>query len=884
VRVPASTYRLQINADFPFARVRERLDYFQRLGVGALYFAPVFQARERSPHGYDVTNPAQFNREVGDQAQFEDLSALTHARGLGILLDIVPNHMAASEANPWWRDILEHGPASLAAGFFDVEWDAPHAGSRIVLPVLGAELDEVLEKGELQLDVVDGGFVIRYFARSFPVDPNTYPLILEHLENIDPALLEQARAIGPRSAATVQEQAARRDSGLRLKQALRDQVRDFHPGPAPYLRELIAKQAYRLEYWRTGTRILNYRRFFDVTDLAGVCVEDADVFAVTHSLILELIRSGQIDGVRVDHVDGLRDPAAYLEKLRQAVGDTYVVVEKILAPEEDLRQSWPVEGTTGYDFCGLIAALYCEPAGLSALTDSYHARTGLPPFADIAYEKKKLVIEALFAGELGSLAYGLQRLAGLCGSELASDTAAALITEVTACLPVYRTYVTDPVDNRDRAVITSAVNAARTRGPGVPEVWYRFLSDVLMGDGLPDGCERRRAEFIASWQQFTGPVTAKGLEDTAFYAYHRLIALSEVGAHPDAIATSAGEFHHIMACRADAWPHTMNASSTHDTKRSEDVRARIQVLTEMPHAWERAVDSWRRIAKQHVVTVAGELQPGVNEQLLIYQTLLGVWPLHERERAELPDRLRGFLQKSAREAKQHSSWLDPDEAYEQALVEFTVAMLADPGFMQTFAPLQQDIAWYGALNSLSQLVIKLAAPGVPDIYQGNESWVYSLVDPDNRRPVDYTALNELLSSLPMEPDAASVAAMFDQWQDGRIKMHVTRCGLQLRRSSPELFANGGYQAVTTRGRFSNNVIAFARRGRRLASDQLMVVAGRYYTRLGQRPLGPAWGDTALDLPADASPVWRNVLTGEVTDGRSLEAVFSTLPFALLLPA
>ncbi|MGQ0560744.1 MAG: malto-oligosyltrehalose synthase [Gemmatimonadota bacterium] len=880
MRIPTSTYRLQINAGVPFSRVLALAGYFRQLGAGDLYFSPVFQARPRSPHGYDVTNPARFDRELGDEAEFERLSRMLRAQDMGIVLDIVPNHMAASADNPWWRDILEHGPASLASRFFDVEWDAPHCGSRIILPVLGRELEDALAAGELELRFRAGEFVITYFTRAFPVDPGTYALILEQIDGIDPALIEEAEAIGPRRAGTAEERARRREASEALKATL---MNSGIPDQVPFstLAELIEKQAYRLEFWRTGTPRLNYRRFFDITDLAGVRVEDDDVFATTHSLILELIHTGQIDGVRVDHVDGLRDPAHYLRQLRAAVGDTYVVVEKILAPKEDLPERWPIEGTTGYDFVGLLAGLYCEAEGLARITECYQRRTGMPRFVDLMYEKKKLVIGALFAGELRSLAAELARLAQLMGMNADDNDISECIAEVTACLPVYRTYISDEVDGYDRCVIKNAVNAARHRAPGVPDSAYVLLRNVLLGEEIPDACAARRADFIANWQQFTGPVMAKGVEDTAFYTDHRLIALSEVGAHPDAVVASAREFHDIVAKRARRWPYTMNASSTHDTKRSEDVRARILVLSELPDAWESASERWLRMAERHRRAVNGGLYPEINEQLLIFQTLLGVWPLEAAGLPSLQERLRAFLRKSAREAKQHSSWLAVDEAYEQALFDFTDALLGDERFLEDFTPLRDTVAWYGALNSLSQLTVKLGAPGIPDIYQGNESWIYSLVDPDNRRPIDFHALSAKLATLPNEITPPEAAQLMREWQDGRIKMHITRTGLRLRRSRFQLFANGDYVALEIQGRFARNVIAFARRH---TDDWALIVAGRYFSQLGPQPTGTAWADTLLELPADAPHAWRNVLTGEVSDGSHLEAVLATYPFALLVGA
>lgn len=880
MRIPTSTYRLQINAEFPFRRVRELADYFEALGVGDLYFAPVFQARARSPHGYDVTNPGQFNREVGDEPEFEQLSADVRARGMGLLLDIVPNHMAASEDNPWWHDILEHGPASHAAHFFDVAWDVPGAGSRIILPVLGRELDDAIAAGELGIALRDGEIAITYFQRRFPLDPATYGDVLRKVAGIDASIIEAADSIRPRTERSPQDREQRRATSLTLKQKLAEHPSiDIPQLDETELRALIDRQAYRLAFWRTGTRNINYRRFFDITDLAGVRVEDPDVFATTHSLILELLRTGQIQGVRIDHVDGLRDPGGYLRDLRNAIGDEYVVVEKILAPNEDLREDWPVEGTTGYDFIGMMGGLFCDAEGLGKLTELYHRRTGMSAFDDLVYEKKKSVIDALFAGELQALTHELAAIARAAGSSLASDELAACITEVTACLPVYRTYISGDLEGPDRCIVKHAVTTARHRAPNVPETAFALLKCVLLGDdALPAAARPLRADFIANWQQFTGPVTAKGVEDTAFYNYNRLIALSEVGAQPDSIVASATEFHEVIGKRAARWPYTMNASSTHDTKRSEDVRARILVLSEVPDVWDQAVERWNRLTESHRRTVNGRPTPDANERLLIYQTLLGVWPLHKEEEAALPERLKLWLQKSVREAKLNSSWLEPNEAYEQALFDYTHALLRDATFQKDFAQLLDTVAWYGALNSLSQLVIKLGAPGVPDIYQGNESWVFALVDPDNRRPVDYDRLRRQLQTLPIDVNAQNAAALLRDWRDGRIKQHVTRSLLKLRRQRPDLFANGSYAGLEKHGRFARNVVPFVRR---LNRQWVLVAAGRYFASIGPRPTGSAWADTSITLPPNAPAAWRNVLTGEVTDGRHLEAVFATLPFAVL---
>lgn len=889
MRVPASTYRLQLNADFPLSRVRGLIDYFQSLGIGALYLSPIFEARPHSPHGYDVTHPGRLNPELGDLTDLQQLSRVLHERGMGVVIDIVPNHMAASEDNPWWRDVLTHGPASLAAHFFDIDWDAAGSDARLLLPLLGSPLDEALAAGKLQLAYRAGGFLITYFARSFPVDPGTYAPLLEGIAGIDKALIEDANGIGPRRALSEADRERRRYAALALEQKLHEWASDEHNAQrlrqrvasfsVDELRDLLAAQPYTLEFWRTGMRRINYRRFFDVADLAAVRVEDPDVFATTHALILDLIRNGQIDGVRVDHVDGLRDPAGYLRELRAALGDSYVIVEKILAPKEDLPESWPVEGTTGYDFIGLLAGLYCDPDGLGRITELYERRTGLPPFADVLYDKKKLVIDLLFPAELSALAAELLSIAELAGVADGHDAVAACITEVTAALHVYRTYIDDDVGTYDRCVIKHAVNAARHRAPHIPDAVYALLRNVLLNEELPAEAGAARARFIAGWQQFTGPVMAKGNEDTAFYAYHSLIVLSEVGTLPGATTASASEFHDIMTRRAIRWPYTLSASSTHDTKYSEDVRARIQVLSELPDLWESALDRWSQLAEPYRQLINGGHCPDTNEEILIYQALLGVWPLAESEEVHVTERLAGFLTKATREAKQHSSWGQPNEQYERALVEFMRSLLRDAEFVADLRRIEESVAWFGALNSLSQLVVKLTAPGIPDLYQGNESWNFRLVDPDNRSAVDFATLRDRIGHLSEAVTPADAAELLREWQDGRIKLRVTRAGLVLRKNRPRLFTNGEYIPIAARGRFAGHAIAF---GRRLGEEWALAVAGRYYSKLGPRPLANTWSDTMLELPPDAPRAWHNALTGEVTNGAALEAVLATLPFAILV--
>ncbi len=904
MKSPVSTYRLQVNADFPFAAVRALLEYFRDLGVGTLYFSPVFKARPRSPHGYDVTDPSRFSRDVGDEAEFAALSHAAAGYGVSILLDIVPNHMAAAEDNPWWHELLEHGPAAPAADFFDVAWHAPDARKRLVLPILGQDRDQCVQQGELQLELRDDVLRLVYFKRALPLDARTYAEILETARQhatgrAAQAALELARTardIRPRDACSREERADRVRAAKSLLASLREKLNSVAGLRAALelaikelnrpanLIPLIEAQPYHLEFWRSGMQRINYRRFFDIADLAGVRVEDRNVFEVTHTLTLELVFGGLIEGVRIDHVDGLRDPLAYLTRLREAVGETYVVVEKILAPGEELRLDWPVQGTTGYDFIGVITGLFAQADGVNALGEDYSARTRLPAFGDIVYEKKKLVMEALFAGEAAALAAEAERLLQQLETPFTTEQIGAALAEVCASLSVYRTYIRDHVAAEDRYAIKCALTAARHRAPHIPDALFAALRRVLLLEEIPEQNLAAALNFLGNWQQFTGPVMAKGLEDTSFYNHHRLISLNEVGSHPDAMTTSLTQFHEMVARRAEHWPFTMNTTSTHDTKRSEDVRARINVLSEMAPEWIAALDRWTMMNTPHKRMVDGLRVPEVNEEILLYQTLIGAWPLAETDRPELSSRLHKLLLKSAREAKNHSSWLNPNEAYEQALFAFSDALLSDRRFLDDFIPFQQEVAYYGALNSLSQLVIKLGAPGVPDIYQGNELWNLSMVDPDNRRPVDFQlrrrALQDLIS------DAANTTAfareLLGSWTDGRIKLYVTWTGLQLRQQNAGLFLRGEYIPVYTTGSQADNVVAFARK---YEERWVLFAATRLYRHLTppeKLPVGAMWNDTRFDLPADAPRAWQNILSNESAEGDSLESYFATLPFGIFV--
>jgi (1->4)-alpha-D-glucan 1-alpha-D-glucosylmutase len=881
-RIPVATYRIQFNATFTFEDARKVVAYLAELGISDLYASPLLRARKGSMHGYDVVDATALNPELGTNDDFNALSEELQRNGMGLLLDIVPNHMAASHENAWWMSVLENGSQSRFLHYFDIDW----RDNKVLLPILGKPYGEALESGELQLGFGEDGFFITYFDKRLPVAPQSYKIVLQACVDSLPA---EGAAIEVRDIVQSEDVIA---NSRFLKDTLwrvREQSQTFHDAldaaverfnkDFDLLDRLFDAQSYRLAYWRTASETINYRRFFDVTDLVGVRVENPEVFETRNELILKLIAENKITGVRIDHIDGLYDPVNYLTKLQVRLGDPateeverfYVVVEKILEHGEELPPSFRCAGTTGYDFLDTVNAVFVDPAGLGALTDFYHSYTGLTaPYEDVIYEKKKQAIEQLFYGEMRALGSHLAALAvaDRNARDFSPSELSIALLEVTACMPVYRTYVREaPVGEGDRAFIDQAVADARRRATSVDVRLFDFIENVLLLDP-PKYIETERdkwLEFVMRWQQFTGRVMAKGVEDTAFYNYYRLLSLNEVGSEPGRGSDfdPVTELHERNTKIARDWPNTMNATSTHDTKRSQDVRNRISVISELAGTWQREVKKWTRAN----APLKRDNAPDANEELMIYQTLAGVWPLDEADLPGLPDRLRAFLEKAAREAKTHSSWLSPNEDHEKALQDFATSVIEHPPFLDSFRRFHKRIAFHGMLNSLAQVVLKACSPGVPDFYQGTELWDFSLVDPDNRRPVDYDKRIAALRKL------SPVPTLLRTWTDGRIKLFTTARTLATRTRHLEAF-RGAYRAVETG---TPHAIAFTR-----GNDDVLVVVPRLTTQLvkpGQFPLGEVWGDRTLAV----SGRWKNAFTGEVLEGDSLalRKVFATFPVAVL---
>ncbi|HUF53321.1 MAG TPA: malto-oligosyltrehalose synthase [Dehalococcoidia bacterium] len=812
---PGATYRIQFNSDFTLRDARRLVPYLRDLGITHLYASPVLTSRQGSTHGYDVADPATVDREIGSEEEWAALADELREAGLSVMLDIVPNHMAASIENPWWRDVLARGQESEYARYFDIDWDAK--GGKVLLPVLGESTEDALAAGSFRIEGEGEAARLCYFATELPLAAGS-----------------------------------------------------FEGGEVTA--EVLERQHYRLEHWESGAQRLNYRRFFDITELVSLREEDPEVFARAHERVLAMMRNQRISALRVDHIDGLRDPADYLWRLQARSSEAggggesfYVLIEKILAPDEELPAEWPVAGTTGYDFLNLVNGLYIDPDGLERLDALYREVTGQEaPFEKVAREAKLQVMRDSFAGEMESLAGELVLLAAAEGVMLTLEEARGAIEQVTAGMPVYRTYTNGAaVSERDVAVVERAFEGVEDGAVA------GFLRRVLLLDreDVPAGWLR----FVMRWQQFTGPIMAKGVEDTAFYRYNRLLSANEVGGEPGSPLTTVERLHASLANRRLL---TMNAATTHDTKRSEDARARLNVLSEITERWAACVRGWRGRAERAGTGIEA------NDAYALYQLLYAAWPLDGPDQT-FRERMHGVLEKSLREAKRRTSWGQVDEGYEGDAHGHLDESLDDEAFCREMEALVEETGVSAAVNSLSQLVIKLTAPGVPDTYQGCELWENSLVDPDNRRPVDFDARMRMLNGLSERVDAAE---LLRNWQDGRIKAYVTRRGLEARARYAAAFALGGYLPLVTEGEDAGRVVAFARVE---GAQWLITVAPRLTWGVsgGEWPLGEAWGDTAILLPDYAPDEWRDVLTGAEVDGSQprlrVADVLRDLPVALL---
>jgi len=940
VRIPTATYRLQFNKNFTFRQAREIVTYLHHLGISDAYASPYFQAGAESLHGYDITDHNKFNAAIGSREDYDAWVAELHAHGMGQIADFVPNHMGINDPqNVWWQDVLENGPSSLYAPYFDIDWRPLKTDlhDKVLLPILGDQYGRVLERGELRVRFDGGSFSLTYFDHVFPIAPGTYRYILElALENLAEFREEDfyaefqsiltALEYLPRRTETdperIKERAREKEiikkrlerrcaEAPQVQRGIEKAVETINghigdPRSFDRLDELLNAQSYRLAFWRVAAEEINYRRFFDVNDLAAIRVELPEVFDAAHKLLFELVASGAVTGLRIDHPDGLYRPLEYFEKLQMRCAKAlrvplpkdgraiYLIVEKILTGEEQLPQNWPVHGTTGYGFANQVAGVLVDHNAEGAIAKIFKRFIGHSlHFGHLVYAKKRLVMRISLANEVNVLGTMVDRLSeqNRWFRDYTLEALARAVRETIACFPVYRTYLEPgkPVSEEDRAVIERAVAAAKRRNPAIEESVFNFLRDLLLfrfPENLDEEQRAAHAEFVLKFQQFTGPITAKGLEDTVFYIYNRLAALNEVGGEPQLFGLSVETFHERNLRRQRDWPASLLATSTHDSKRSEDVRARMLAISEIPPLWGRSLQKWRTTNRRFKKQIDDAEAPDAGEEYLLYQTLLGTWPV-DLDGAPVPlvgpefiARIQRYMAKALKEAKLNTSWIQPNENWDDAMQEF-VARILEAGprnkFLPVFLPVAAEIARLGAINSLAQTVIKLTAPGVPDIYQGTEIWDDSLVDPDNRRPIDYARRREMLTQIENVP----ANELMQCWPDGRIKMRLTQRLLHLRRENPELFREGIYEPINFGGAFADCAIGFVRRDRDRA---IIVIVPRLSSRVGFPPIGDRWQDTHVVLPAGKSNL-RDVFSDRKVRVENsqlrLAVAMSQLPFAVL---
>jgi (1->4)-alpha-D-glucan 1-alpha-D-glucosylmutase len=906
---PLSTYRLQFTPRFRFDDARAIVPYLQALGVGGLYASPYLKARPGSEHGYDVVDPNSLNPEIGTTAEHEAMIDASQAAGLVHLLDFVPNHMGiGGSENPWWQDVLEWGESSRFAEYFDIDWHPTRLEMRgkVLVPFLGDYYGRVLERGELApaFDPETGSFAIAYFDRRFPLATASYGALLalaaERLHGEAWSLRALAAEFGDASHERATELKAElagvaRDPAIvrAIGSALATYGSHGDPAAIDRLDGLLQRQNYRLAYWRVSADEINYRRFFDVNDLAGVRVEDAEVLAQTHRYVFELIASGRVQGLRIDHVDGLFNPGGYCTLLQDraaALGHPqYLVVEKILARSETLRRDWHIAGTTGYDFMNVVNGLFVDGTAELAFDRIYRRFAGIGgTFDQFAYRAKKDIMRTTLASELEVLATMLDRLAEMDrrSNDYTYNSLRDALAEVVASFPVYRTYVTsETIEDEDRKFIAWAVGAARKRSEFGDERVFDFIESILTvaAPELSSNYDRRDVlRFAMKFQQYTSPVMAKAVEDTAFYRYVRLASLNEVGGDPRRFGTSVAAFHRENADRAAQHPNAMLATATHDHKRGEDTRTRIDAISEMPGLWDRAIRRWNRFNARRKAEVDGAPAPTENDEYHIYQTLLGTWPaewlevddIDPGERETYIARIEAYLRKSLREAKFRTSWTNPNLAYEDAALGFARDILsakrASAAFLRELRMFARECATVGALSSLAQTTLKLTSPGVPDIYQGCEFWDLSLVDPDNRRPVDYGARSNALAGFEERvargEQAAVAKELLGSWRDGHVKAYVTWQLLHLRREHPAIFLGSSYVPLEVRGERPDHIVAFAREG-------ILVVAPRLMRALVDRKDGSAglppleFEDEYIQLRPNDAQRYVERFTGATVEGR-----------------
>lgn len=980
---PLATCRLQFHKDFRFVDAQRLIPYLHSLGISHVYASPILEARAGSTHGYDIIHHNRLNPEIGTEEEFLGLTRELAAHGMGLILDIVPNHMAVGTQTPWWRDVLANGRTSAYADFFDIDWEPlkPELQNKLLLPLLGAQYGNVLEDGQLQLELQEGNIVLRYFDHSFPIDPQTLPLIFDAVSEKPPAtsspdlhefdeLLEQLRSLPLHTTSDPEQARDRRERWRQIKPRWTDllqrspRVQQFvhkalrqingRPGdPRSFdmLHLLLELQVYRLAFWRVSGEEINYRRFFDVNDLVGIKMENPEVFAATHKLIRRLLADGTIQGLRIDHCDGMFNPRQYLIRLQMLYAASqcsgaeplaplaengieldiqrtfgqhatilreaplYVLVEKILEPGEELPEEWPVDGTSGYEFTNLVNGILIQQKNEREFTKIYHRFiNGVADVDMLIYNSKKQIMHSALSSEVNVLTNLLAEISteDRRARDFTLKTLRDATRETIACFPVYRTYIDERGEytERDQRFIQNAIARAKRLNAGTAEAVFDFLQDTLLLRGSHKADDeaqyRRKLYFALKFQQLTGPVMAKGLEDTVCYVYNRFVSVNEVGGSPKYFGISVPDFHAENAKRAARWPNSMLATSTHDTKRSEDVRARLDVLSELPQLWSAHVFRARRTNQTKLHRISdGRTVPDLNEGYLLYQTLVGVWPWNigdPQQREDLIQRMQEYMSKALHEAKVNLSWINQNPEYVEAMSGFIAHILTahrrENPFVSQMKEFMPAVAFFGAMNSLAQTVLKLTSPGSPDMYQGTDLWDFSLVDPDNRRPVDYDIRQQYVTALCSAQSGdlnVLCEELLSKYQDGRIKMWTIMRTARFRRQSPELFRHSSYLPLEVTDK-QEHICAFARHlpenQTSKPSAMITIVPRLSYTLMRgkiQAPLGEVWEQAELTIPENFPQSFENLFTGEKLNrsekGTLLcHEIFARFPVAVLVGA
>ncbi|MEW6001870.1 MAG: malto-oligosyltrehalose synthase [Nitrospirota bacterium] len=999
-RIPVSTYRLQFSHQFRFSDAKEIVPYLHEIGITDIYASPYLKAKRGSLHGYDIVNYNMLNFETGTEDDYNELMRELEKYGMGQILDIVPNHMCIlTEENLWWMDVLENGISSIYSNFFDIDWKPvkKELRNKVLLPILGDQYGKVLENQELKLIFDEGAFFINYYDTKLPIRPETYTYILKYriselersVSSDNPHLIEflsintalshlpayiekdseeireryrEKEIIKRRLQKLYRESSEARtfvDDNVRIFNGVKGESRSFD-----LLDNLLNRQIYRLSDWQVAMEEINYRRFFDINELASIQIENPAVFMETHKLIFKLIREGKVTGLRIDHPDGLYNPLDYFQRLQRScflqlrLGHLrtlkedipsdiieglkvdvpilaehtnieseilkeydeiiqsdpkfkpfYIIGEKILIKDERMPEDWPIFSTTGYVFLNTLNGIFVDMENVRALDDIYtkFIKSKIN-FQDIVYEKKRLIMEVAMSSEVNTLGHYLNQISekNRHTRDFTLNSLTSAIVEVIAFFPVYRTYATErDVNERDRRYVELAVSKAKRKNPAISESIFDFLKDVLIlnyPDNFTESDKKEWVDFVMRFQQITGPVMAKGLEDTVFYVYNRFLSLNEVGGSPDRFGTTLDTFHGKNIERIKFWPNALIATSTHDSKRSEDVRARINVLSEIPDEWRGCLMRWSRLNKKKRIIVEGQTVPSRNEEYHLYQTLIGACPISLADDAEyevFKRRIKDYMLKASREAKVNTSWISPNTIYEDALMTFIEAIIdnrPDNQFLRDFEVFQKKVSHYGMFNSLSQTLLKITSPGVPDFYQGTEIWNFTLVDPDNRGPVDYAKRIRILDEIRRKESEMGILELARELtinkDDGRIKLYIIYSALNFRRENSEIFRTGEYIPLEVLGERSKNVCTFARKW---MNRMALVTVPRFFTRLmkqqGDQPFGEeTWKETFIVVPFEETDSgFRNIFTGELVKisrykeatGFYLSEIFINFPVALL---